>query len=88
MLVIDKPAGMAVHEGKTVRKRESILGILEQQYRNSQTKPQLVHRLDQDTSGLLLVAKNRKTADHLERAFETAAENGIAKSISPWSWAA
>lgn len=73
LLVIDKPAGMAVHEGKTVSKRESVLGILEQQYRNSQTKPQLVHRLDQDTSGLLLVAKNPKTAKELEQAFETGA---------------
>lgn len=73
LLVIDKPAGMAVHEGKTVSKRDSVLGILERQYRSSQSKPQLVHRLDQDTSGLLLVAKNPKTADELEQAFETGA---------------
>ena len=73
LLVIDKPAGLAVHEGKTVSKQESLLGILEQQYRGSRTKPQLVHRLDQDTSGLLLVAKNSKTADELEQAFETGA---------------
>jgi pseudouridine synthase, RluA family len=71
LLVIDKPAGMAVHEGKTVTKRESVLGILEQQYRGTQVKPLLVHRLDQDTSGILLVAKNPQTADELERAFET-----------------
>jgi len=73
LLVIDKPAGLAVHEGKTVSKRDSVLGILERQYRDSQIKPQLVHRLDQDTSGLLLVAKNQKTAEELEQAFETGA---------------
>lgn len=73
LLVIDKPAGIAVHEGRTVSKRESVLGILEQQYRDSRTKPQLVHRLDQDTSGLLLIAKNPKTASELEQAFETGA---------------
>jgi 23S rRNA pseudouridine955/2504/2580 synthase len=73
LLVIDKPAGLAVHEGKTVSKRDSVLGILEQQYRDSQTQPQLVHRLDQDTSGLLMVAKNRKTAEELKLAFETGA---------------
>ena len=77
LLVIDKPAGMAVHEGRTVSKRESVLGILEQQYRDSQTKPQLVHRLDQDTSGLLLIAKNPRTADELEQAFETGAQMQI-----------
>jgi 23S rRNA pseudouridine955/2504/2580 synthase len=73
LLVIDKPAGLAVHEGKTVSKRDSVLGVLEQQYRDSQTQPQLVHRLDQDTSGLLMVAKNRKTAEELKLAFETGA---------------
>lgn len=73
LLVIDKPAGLAVHEGKTVSKRDSVLGILEQQYRESQTKPQLVHRLDQYTSGLLLVAKNPNTAEELAQAFETGA---------------
>ena len=34
LLVIDKPAGLAVHEGKTVSKRDSVLGILERQYRD------------------------------------------------------
>jgi 23S rRNA pseudouridine955/2504/2580 synthase len=73
LLVIDKPAGLAVHEGKTVSKRDSMLGILERQYRESQSIPQLVHRLDQDTSGLLLVAKNSTTADELTQAFGTGA---------------
>lgn len=73
LLVIDKPAGLAVHEGRTVSKRDSVLGKLEQQFRHGQIKPQLVHRLDQDTSGLLLVAKNPKSAEELEEAFETRA---------------
>ncbi len=73
LLVTAKPAGLAVHEGKTVGKRASLLGILERQLRASQIKPQLVHRIDQDTSGLLLVAKNQPTANELEQAFETGA---------------
>ena len=73
LLVIDKPPGLAVHEGKTVSKRESVLGILEQNYLATAVKPQLVHRLDRDTSGLLLVAKDPKTAEELKRAFETGA---------------
>jgi len=71
LLVINKPAGLAVHEGKTVSKQNSVLGILESQYRERGIKPQLVHRLDKDTSGLLLVAKNQKTATELESFFET-----------------
>lgn len=71
LLVINKPAGLAVHEGKSDRKRDSLLGILENQYREASAKPQLVHRLDKDTSGLLLVAKNSKTAAELESSVET-----------------
>ena len=71
LLVINKPAGLAVHEGRTVSKRNSVLGILEAQYHNRGIKPQLVHRLDKDTSGLLLVAKNQQTASELESSFET-----------------
>jgi len=71
LLILDKPAGLAVQEGRTVTKRESILGILESRYREKGITPKLVHRLDQDTSGLLLVAKKQETADRLESLFET-----------------
>jgi 23S rRNA pseudouridine955/2504/2580 synthase len=73
LLVLNKRAGIAVHEGKTVSKGESVLGILETQYRDRGIKPQLVHRLDKDTSGLLLVAKNPESAKELESCFETGA---------------
>lgn len=71
LLVINKPAGLAVQESRTDSKRDSILGIVESQYRDAGIRPQLVHRLDKDTSGLLLVAKAPKTAAELESAFET-----------------
>ena len=73
LLVLDKPAGVAVHEGKTVSKKQSLLGILESSYRVRGIKPQLVHRLDKDTSGLLLIAKNPLTAKELEQRFDTGA---------------
>jgi 23S rRNA pseudouridine955/2504/2580 synthase len=73
LLVIDKPAGLAVHEGKTVSKRSSALGILESRYRAAGIKPRLVHRLDKDTSGLLLVAKDERTAQELIEAFSSGA---------------
>jgi 23S rRNA pseudouridine955/2504/2580 synthase len=73
LLVLNKRAGIAVHEGKTVSKKESVLGILAAQYRDRGIKPQLVHRLDKDTSGLLLVAKNPESAKELESCFETGA---------------
>jgi 23S rRNA pseudouridine955/2504/2580 synthase len=69
IVVINKAAGMAVHEGKDVLKRYSILGKLETKYRPQGVTPRLVHRLDKDTSGVLLVAKNEPTAKHLEARF-------------------
>jgi 23S rRNA pseudouridine955/2504/2580 synthase len=71
LLVMNKTAGLAVHEGRTVSKRHSVLGILETQYRDRGIKPQLVHRIDKDTSGLLVIAKNQQTASELESCFET-----------------
>ena len=71
LLVINKPAGLAVHEGKTVTKRGSILGTLESRYRDLAIKPQLIHRLDKDTSGLLMIAKNQLTTDEMMSVFES-----------------
>jgi len=71
LLVIDKPAGLPVHEGKTVARRDSVLGILDSRYRGKAVTPKLVHRLDKDTSGLLLVAKNEMLAQELESRFES-----------------
>ncbi|HVO93453.1 MAG TPA: RluA family pseudouridine synthase [Terriglobales bacterium] len=70
LLVIDKPAGVAVHEGKTERKGETVLGMLEDRYRAAGIRPILVHRLDKDTSGVLLVAKHPLAATELETLFE------------------
>lgn len=69
LVVINKPAGIAVHEGKDVLKRYSVLGKLEAKYRPQGVTPRLVHRLDKETSGVLLVAKNEPAAKHLEERF-------------------
>lgn len=69
LLVIDKPAGLAVHEGKTVNRVDSVAGFVERKYKTSGFPPRLVHRLDKDTSGLLLLAKDEKTLTELEKQF-------------------
>jgi len=73
LLVLDKPAGISVHEGKTVLKRDSIEAIIENKYRASAVQPRLVHRLDKDTSGLLLLAKSERVLAELEKQFEDGA---------------
>ena len=69
LLVINKPSGIAVHEGEHVLKRQSVIGALERIYREQGVSPKLVHRLDKDTSGVLLVAKDELTASELEAIF-------------------
>ncbi len=71
LLVVNKCAGLAVHEGRTISKKDSVLGMLEAKYRDRGIKPQLVHRLDKDTSGLLLIAKNPQSADKLMALFDS-----------------
>jgi 23S rRNA pseudouridine955/2504/2580 synthase len=69
IIVINKLAGVAVHEGKGLLRRHSLLGVLEARYRPQGIAPRLVHRLDKDTSGVLLVAKSEGTAKQLEELF-------------------
>lgn len=69
LLIINKPAGTAVHEGKAIFKRHSILGMLEAAYRPQGVSPKLVHRIDKETSGLLVVAKREDVCEELQKKF-------------------
>jgi tRNA pseudouridine32 synthase/23S rRNA pseudouridine746 synthase len=67
-MVIDKPAGLAVHPGS--RTKESLEDYLHQLRFGFQRLPLPVHRLDRDTSGCLLLARNPKAHRRFQRAFE------------------
>ena len=67
-LVIDKPAGLAVHPGS--RTRESLEDYLHHLRFGFHRLPLPVHRLDRDTSGCLLLARNPKAHKAFQRAFE------------------
>ena len=66
LLAIDKPAGVAVHGGSGVS-----FGVIEQlRMARPQAKfLELVHRLDRDTSGILLIAKKRSALKNLQDQF-------------------
>jgi len=68
MLVLNKPAGLAVHAGSQIQ-----LGIIEALRIIKQELPflELVHRLDRDTSGCLLLAKSRDSLLHLQQQMLT-----------------
>ncbi|WP_422843518.1 RluA family pseudouridine synthase [Acidovorax sp. M2(2025)] len=66
LIALDKPAGTAVHGGSGVS-----FGVIEQlrQARPAAKFLELVHRLDRETSGILLVAKKRSALTHLQDQF-------------------
>jgi 23S rRNA pseudouridine955/2504/2580 synthase len=67
ILALNKPFGLAVQGGtKTTRHVDGMLAALEKKGE----RPRLVHRLDQDTGGLLIVAKTRIAAVRLGKAFQ------------------
>lgn len=65
-LVLNKPSGLAVHGGSGV-----LYGVIEafKQYHTSDKPLELVHRIDRDTSGCLLLAKGRKALNALQDGF-------------------
>lgn len=66
-LAVDKPAGIVVHPVNAVREN-SLIRMLRRQEGLSTLR--LAHRLDRETSGVLLVAEDAKTASALSMAFE------------------
>lgn len=83
LLAIDKPAGVAVHGGSGVS-----FGVIEQLRRARPQAPllELVHRLDRDTSGILLVAKKRSVLRLLQEQLRqrSMGKSYLALVKGPW----
>ena len=69
LLVLNKPAGLAVHGG--TGHTDSLTARIEQQYANAPFMPTLAHRLDKNTSGLLLVAKSYSALRGIQSAIQS-----------------
>jgi 23S rRNA pseudouridine1911/1915/1917 synthase len=74
LAVIEKPAGIVVHPGSGVKTGTVVHGLLFH-FQNLSTaggpsRPGVVHRLDKNTSGLLIVAKNNVAHARLSKAFQ------------------
>ena len=72
IVVVNKPAGMVVHPGHGNQTGTLINGLIyhfDNLPNNSSNRPGLVHRIDKDTSGLLVVAKNDNAMTKLSKQF-------------------
>ena len=67
ILVLNKPSGLAVQGGTNTDRH--VDGMLDALKFEAAEKPRLVHRIDKNTSGLLVLARNRKYAELLTKAF-------------------
>jgi len=74
LLVVDKPAGLTVHPAPGHTSHTLVNALLSHLPHLADTgdslRPGIVHRLDKDTSGLMLVAKNSKAQEHLIGQFK------------------
>ena len=80
--MIDKPAGLAVHSGSGIS-----FGVIDIMRRiRPDTEIELVHRLDRDTSGCLLLAKHRQSLLEMQRRLQdtTLTKNYIAVVKGRW----
>ena len=101
LIAINKPSGLATQGGSGIELSvDDLLFCLKDSSKNNTVKdaapalgadsPQLVHRLDKDTSGILLIARNKKSAELLTKAFKEktiektylALVNGVVKKTS------
>jgi 23S rRNA pseudouridine1911/1915/1917 synthase len=72
LVVINKPPGLVVHPGHGNYSGTLLNGLLhhfEKLPKNLNNRPGLVHRIDKDTSGLLVVAKTEQAMTHLSKQF-------------------
>ena len=88
LMIINKPQGMVVHPGAG-NKNNTLVNILVGSYKkqlsnlSGSTRPGIVHRIDKDTSGLLVIAKNNFTHADLGRQFS---EHSIKRKYLALIW--
>ncbi len=75
-IILNKPAGLISHGGPSITE-ETLVDFLKKKYPKIKDvgedpmRPGLVHRLDKEASGLMVVAKNQKTFEHLKKQFKS-----------------
>src|SRR3990167_4909983 len=78
LLVINKPAGLLIHTttSKRANTEETLVNCLVSKYPDirkvgeNALRPGIVHRLDKDTSGVIVIAKNQETFEYLKSQFQ------------------
>ena len=88
ILIVNKPAGMVVHPGAGNHKNTLVNALIYKYQKklsnvNGNTRPGIVHRIDKETSGLLVVAKNNNAHSNLGKQFS---DHTIKRTYQALSW--
>lgn len=77
-IAVDKPAGMLVHPINNKGEESTLVNFITEKYPEiknigdqPEVRPGIVHRLDRDTSGVILIARNQKYFEYLKNLFQT-----------------
>lgn len=76
LVVINKPAGLIVHRTNDIDTRPSVADILRKKYKgiknvgDNPLRPGIVHRLDREVSGVMVIAKTQTMFENLKRQFQ------------------
>ena len=77
ILVLNKPAGISVHKTHPQDPHKTVVDFVLEKYPEIKSvgedplRPGIVHRLDKETSGLMIVAKNQKAFEYFKNLFQT-----------------
>ena len=71
VIIVNKPSGLLTHAKGGLSDEPTVAEIIrpKSSFATDTDRPGIVHRLDRDTSGLLIIAKNPESAAHLQRQF-------------------
>ena len=74
IIIVNKPSGMVVHPGNGNYSHTLVNGLMYHTNNlsniNGEVRPGIVHRIDKDTSGLIIIAKNNKSHEILSQYFQ------------------
>ncbi|MBW2731707.1 MAG: RluA family pseudouridine synthase [Deltaproteobacteria bacterium] len=82
LIAIDKPAGLPVHATARYH-RNTLTAVLRERYAAEEQVPRLVHRIDRETSGVLLLARRRDVESALKQAL---AARSVHKAYLAITW--
>ena len=88
ILIVNKPAGMVVHPGAGNYKNTLVNALIHKYKKklsnvNGSVRPGIIHRIDKETSGLLVVAKNNNAHSNLGKQFS---DHTIKRTYQALSW--